>query len=148
MIVDSSALIAILNEEPPAPRCLEALLASPATLMSAANLLEAAIAMDRHPSPVLGPALDDLIARLRIAIEPVTLSQVVIARDAHRRFGRAPGFLRGSTSVIASPTRWRVNSTSPCFLSVRTLSTRTFGVSSTDPIAILSPPHSATAAAI
>jgi ribonuclease VapC len=91
VIVDSSALIAILNEEPLAPRCLEALLASPTTLMSAANLLEAAIAMDRHPSPVLGPALDDLIARLRVAVEPVTLSQVVIARDAHRRFGRGSG---------------------------------------------------------
>ncbi len=88
MIVDSSALIAILNEEPLAPRCLEALLASPTTLMSAANLLEAAIAMDRHPSPIFGPAPDDLIARLRVAVEPVTLSQVVIARDAHRRFGR------------------------------------------------------------
>jgi ribonuclease VapC len=87
VIVDSSALIAILNEEPLAPRCLEALLASPTTLMSAANLLEAAIAMDRHPSPVL----DDLIARLRVAVEPVTLSQVVIARDAHRRFGRGSG---------------------------------------------------------
>ena len=91
MIVDSSALIAILNEESLASRCLEALLASPTTLMSAANLLEAAIAMDRHPSPVLGPALDDLIARLRVAVEPVTLSQVVIARDAHRRFGRGSG---------------------------------------------------------
>jgi ribonuclease VapC len=91
VIVDSSAIIAILNEEPLAPRCLEALLASPATLMSAANVLEAAIAMDRHPSLVLGPALDDLIARLRVAVEPVTLSQVVIARDAHRRFGRGTG---------------------------------------------------------
>ena len=91
MIVDSSALIAILNEEPLAPRCLEALLASPVIRMSAANLLEAAIAMDRHPSPVLGPALDDLIARLRITIEPVTLGQVVIARDAHRRFGKGSG---------------------------------------------------------
>jgi ribonuclease VapC len=90
VIVDSSALIAILNEEPLAPRCLEALLASPTTLMSAANLLEAAIAMDRHPSPVLGPALDDLIARLRVAAEPVTLSQVVIARDAQGR-GRGSG---------------------------------------------------------
>jgi ribonuclease VapC len=91
VIVDSSALIAILNEEPLAPRCLEALLAPSANRMSAANLLEAAIAMDRHPSPALGPALDDLIARLRVAIEPVTLSQVVIARDAHRRFGRGTG---------------------------------------------------------
>jgi ribonuclease VapC len=91
VIVDSSALIAILNEEPLAPRCLEALLASSVIRMSAANLLEAAIAMDRHPSPVLGPALDDLIARLRVAVEPVTLSQVVIARDAHRRFGRGSG---------------------------------------------------------
>jgi ribonuclease VapC len=32
-----------------------------------------------------------LIARLRVAVEPVTLSQVVIARDAHRRFGRGSG---------------------------------------------------------
>jgi ribonuclease VapC len=91
VIVGSSALIAILNEEPLAPRCLEALLASPTTLMSAANLLEAAIAMDRHPSPLLGPALDDLIARLRVTVEPVTLSQVVIAPDAHRRFDRGSG---------------------------------------------------------
>ena len=91
MIVDSSALIAILNEEPLAPSCLETLLASPVIRMSAANLLEAAIVMDRHPSPVLGPALDDLIARLRITIEPVTLGQVVIARDAHRRFGKGSG---------------------------------------------------------
>ena len=91
MIVDSSALIAVLNEEPLAPRCLEALLASPTTLMSAANLLEAAIAMDRHPSPALGPALDDLIDRLRVAVEPVTLSQVIIARGAHRLFGRGSG---------------------------------------------------------
>jgi ribonuclease VapC len=91
VIVDSSALIAILNEEPLAPRCLEASLASPTTLMSAAKLLEAAIAMDRHPSPLLGSALNDLIARLRVAVEPVTLSQVVIARDAHRRFGRGTG---------------------------------------------------------
>jgi len=91
VIVDSSALIAILNEEPLAPRCLEALLASPTILMSAANLLEAAIAMDRHPSPALGPALDDLIHRLRVAVEPVTLGQIVIARDAHRRFGRGSG---------------------------------------------------------
>jgi ribonuclease VapC len=91
VIVDSSALIAILNEEPLAPKRFEALLASPVIRMSAANLLEAAIAMDRHPSPVLGPALDDLIDRLRVAVEPVTLSQVVIARDAHRRFGRGSG---------------------------------------------------------
>jgi len=91
VIVDSSALIAILNEEPLAPRCLEASLASPTTLMSAAKLLEAAIAMDRHPSPLLGSALNDLIARLRVAVEPVTLSQVVIAHDAHRRFGRGSG---------------------------------------------------------
>ena len=105
MIVDSSALIAIFNEEPLAPRCLEALLASPTTLMSPANLLEAAIAMDRHPSPVLGPALDDLIARLRVVVEPVTLSQVVIARDAHRRFGR--GSVHPAKPILATalPTR-------------------------------------------
>jgi ribonuclease VapC len=91
VIVDSSALIAILNEEPAAAACLEALLTSSGVRMSAANLLEAAIVMDRHPSPLLGPALDDLIDRARVTIEPVTHAQVSIAREAHRRFGRGTG---------------------------------------------------------
>jgi ribonuclease VapC len=59
--------------------------------MSAANFLEAAIAMDRHPDPTLGVALDDLVARFRIIIEPVTAHQAMTARDAYRRFGKGSG---------------------------------------------------------
>lgn len=88
MIVDSSALIAILNQEPRATVCLEALVTSRTSHMSAANFLEAAIAMDRHPDPTLGVALDDLIDHFGIIIEPVSASQASIARRAYQRFGR------------------------------------------------------------
>jgi ribonuclease VapC len=72
MIVDSSALIAILNEEPRSASCLNALLISPMARISAATLLEAAIVVDRHPRPALGLALDALIVRFSILVEPVT----------------------------------------------------------------------------
>lgn len=91
MIVDSSALITILNEEPRSAICLNALRTSPITRISAATLLETAIVMDRHPRPTLGLALDDLIIQLSIAVEPVTHAQVSIAREAYHRFGKGSG---------------------------------------------------------
>ena len=47
--------------------------------------------MDRHPKPTLGSALDDLVSRLRIVVEPVTHAQVAIAREAYRQFGKGSG---------------------------------------------------------
>lgn len=91
MIVDSSAIIAIVIEEPGSELYLEPLLASPARRVSAATLLEAAIIVDRHPSPLAAPKFDQLIARLRFVVEPVTASQVAIARRAYQRFGKGSG---------------------------------------------------------
>ena len=56
--------------------------------MSAASFLEAAIVVDRLPDPHDSAAFDELISDLGITIEPVTAHQAVIAREAHRRFGR------------------------------------------------------------
>jgi ribonuclease VapC len=91
VIVDSSALVAILNEEPDAAICLDALRTSRMTRISAATLLETAIASDRHPNPTLSDVLDDLVDRLRIVVEPVTHAQVSIAREAYRQFGKGRG---------------------------------------------------------
>ena len=91
MIVDSSALVAIVNEEVLAAICLDALLASRTTRISAANYVEAAIVVDRLPNPAIAKAFDDLFARLRIIIEPVTGAQASIARNAYQRFGRGSG---------------------------------------------------------
>jgi ribonuclease VapC len=92
MIVDTSALIAVLKEEPDAARLLHALnvMAEPKR-MSAANYLEAAIVVDANRNPLLSRRLDDLLVQTEIAVEPVTREQADIARAAYRDFGRGSG---------------------------------------------------------
>ncbi|MFN8590367.1 MAG: type II toxin-antitoxin system VapC family toxin [Thermomicrobiales bacterium] len=91
MIVDSSAIVAIVREESSWEVCFDALHASPTRRISAANLLEAAIVVDRLPNPRASVRFDDFIRRFRLVVEPVTLSQVIIAREAHGRYGRGSG---------------------------------------------------------
>jgi ribonuclease VapC len=91
VIVDSSALVTIIREEPGFSSYLDRLLASPKTRMSAATFLEAAIVIDRQPDPRAAAKLDEIIEQLDIAIEPVTAHQAGIARDAYRRFGKGRG---------------------------------------------------------
>ena len=91
MIVDSSALLAIVLDEPLSARCLQALLESPTNRMSAASFLEAAIVVDRLPDPHDSVAFNELISDLSIIIEPVTAHQATVAREAHRQFGRGSG---------------------------------------------------------
>lgn len=56
--------------------------------MSAANLLEAAIVVDRLPERRYAAVFDGMIADLDIIIEPVTAQQARIGREARRRYGR------------------------------------------------------------
>jgi ribonuclease VapC len=91
VIVDSSALVTIIREEPGFSSYLDRLLASPKTRMSAAAFLEAAIVIDRQPDPRAAAKLDEIIEQLDITIEPVTAHQARIARDAYQRFGKGRG---------------------------------------------------------
>jgi ribonuclease VapC len=91
VIVDSSALIAILRDEPEAEAFARALDSAPQCLISAANFLETAIVVDRSRSTIPGRRLDELLQAADIAIEPVTEQQVRIAREAYRDFGRGSG---------------------------------------------------------
>ncbi len=92
MIVDSSAIVAILKEEPEGQRLLRALMVEQEPKrMSAANYLEAAIVVDANRNPVLSRRLDDLIAGAAVVIEPVTHAQAEIARAAYRDFGKGSG---------------------------------------------------------
>ncbi len=96
MIVDSSALIAVLKEEPEGERFLRALArTAPTKRISAANYLEAAIVVDANRNPHLSRRFDDLIARTGIVVEPVTRDQAEIARDAYRDFGKGSGHPAG-----------------------------------------------------
>jgi ribonuclease VapC len=91
VIVDASALITVVLEESGFERYLETLLQSPANRTSAATFLEAAIVVDRLPNPRASVRFNELISDLGIIIEPVTAHQAMVAREAHRRFGRGSG---------------------------------------------------------
>ena len=96
MIVDTSAVIAILKEEQDAARFLRAVaISTEPKRMSAANYLEAGIVVDANRNPLLSRRLDDLIVQTEIAVEPVTPQQAEIARAAYRDFGKGSGHPAG-----------------------------------------------------
>ena len=88
MIVDSSALLAILFEESDADRYDDALAQASSRRMSVANFLEAAMVAEARGGMADGDDLDALIERSRIELVPVTLEHAQFARRAWRRFGR------------------------------------------------------------
>jgi ribonuclease VapC len=95
VIVDTSALIAILREEPDAEVFRTALAESADTRLSAANYLETAIVVDANRDPVLSGRLDDLIREATLIVEPVTEQHARIARHAYRDFGKGSGHPAG-----------------------------------------------------
>jgi ribonuclease VapC len=88
MIVDTSALLAVLFKEPETEDFARAIAGANVSRMSAANLLEAAIVADNQNDSRTGRQLDALVATLQLLIEPVTEAQVRIARQAYLDFGR------------------------------------------------------------
>jgi ribonuclease VapC len=91
MIVDTSALIAILRDEPEAVACAKAIEAAISCRVSAANFVEAAIVIDGSRDPVASRRFDDLVREANLIVEPVTEAQARIARDAYRDFGKGSG---------------------------------------------------------
>lgn len=91
MIVDTSAVVAMLWAEPEAEDISSMLIKAESSVLSAANYLEAGIVIDRKRDPVASLNLDTLIAELSIEIAPVTSSQAKIARQAYRDFGKGSG---------------------------------------------------------
>ena len=88
MILDSSAVLAILFAEDDAPDFAHAIETAAACHMSAANWLEVAIRIDLGGSQVASNAFDDLMAAAGVMVEAVTESQVAIARRAYRAYGK------------------------------------------------------------
>src|SRR5437762_13440683 len=91
MIIDTSALIAILRNEPEAKHCALAIERNPVRRVSAANFVETALVIDGSRDPIASRRFDDLIKEAHIAIEPVTEVQTRIAREAYRDFGKGSG---------------------------------------------------------
>ena len=95
MIVDTSALVAVLRGEPDADAYLVALDAARAPRMSAATFVEACIVVDANRDPVLSRRLDDLLRVAGVIVEPVTREQADVARAAYRDFGKGSGHPAG-----------------------------------------------------
>ncbi|MFI5729116.1 type II toxin-antitoxin system VapC family toxin [Kribbella sp. NPDC051587] len=95
MIIDTSALIAILRAEPDAADFAEAIEAAPSRRMSAATFLEAAVVIDSQRNPVVSRRFDELVGAAEIQIEPVTEAHARIAREAYRDFGKGSGHPAG-----------------------------------------------------
>jgi len=91
MIIDTSALIAILRDEPEAVACARAIEAAVSRRISAANFVETAIVIDGSRDPIASRRFDDLVREAQLVIEPVTEAQARIAREAYRDFGRGSG---------------------------------------------------------
>ncbi len=91
MIIDSSALIAILHAEPDAASYAEAIAGVSIRRMSAASFVETAAVIDGSRDPVASRHFDDLLAEANVVIEPVTEAQARIAREAYRDFGKGSG---------------------------------------------------------
>ena len=91
MIVDSSALLAILFAEPDRELYAAAIDTAPSVRLSAVSFVEAAARIDMGRSPAASDAFDDLIREARVTIEPVTVEQAHLARRAYRTYGRGSG---------------------------------------------------------
>ena len=92
MIVDTSALIAVLRAEFDADVYARAL-AAPGEVrrISAANYLEAAVVIDGARNPVASRRFDDLVRESGLVVEPVTADQAILARAAYRDYGKGSG---------------------------------------------------------
>jgi len=88
VIVDTSAIIAVLRDESDAAAIAQALQESPICHMSAVSYVEAAIVTDGNQDPLLSRRLDTLLRDVGMQVEVVTLRQAEIARQAYRDFGK------------------------------------------------------------
>ena len=91
MIVDSSAIIAILRREPGGTMFEVAMNDAARIFMSAATYLELSIVIDSRNDPAMSREVDDFLERFGVIIEPVTPDQARIARQAYRDYGRGSG---------------------------------------------------------
>ena len=97
MIVDTSAVVAVLLGEPTAARVRSALtdIEGEAPAMSASSYLELGIVVDRRGKPALSRKVEDLLVSLDLRVVPVDAEQAAVARQAYRDYGKGSGHPAG-----------------------------------------------------
>ncbi|MDQ2861656.1 MAG: type II toxin-antitoxin system VapC family toxin [Pseudomonadota bacterium] len=95
MVIDSSAVVAILFDEPEAQAFLSQMAIADVCRLSAANLVEVGIVLRREVAAKRRAAFDEMLRLFSIQIEPVTEAQAYLALDAYDRFGKGTGHPAG-----------------------------------------------------
>lgn len=88
MILDTSALVAIFYNEPERGEFLKKISECPRCRMSVANFLELSMVVEHQLGPDASRQVDSFFRRAGIALEPVTLDQGYLARQAFLDFGK------------------------------------------------------------
>ncbi len=88
MVIDSSAVIAILFGEPETEAFARAIVADHRRLLSSVSFLEISIVVGARKGEIGGREFDLLLHRCRIEIASLTAEQAEMARQAWRRFGK------------------------------------------------------------
>jgi ribonuclease VapC len=88
MVIDTSALLAMLLDEPDAESFREAVADDEIRLVSAATLLEVALVIEARKGDAGGRELDLLVQTAVVEVVAVDADHVAEARRAYRRYGR------------------------------------------------------------
>ncbi len=88
MVIDASALLAILLGEPEAELFARAIAGDSKRLVGALSALEAGIVLHARKGPAAVRELDLLLHAARITVVSLDADQVQIARAAYQKFGR------------------------------------------------------------
>ena len=88
MVLDTSALLVILLDEPESPSFRQSIEADPIRLLSAASLLETALVVEARFGEAGGRELDLLLHKAQIQVVGFDVDQAELAREGWRQFGR------------------------------------------------------------
>lgn len=88
MILDSSAVLAVVFGEPELEAFARAIIAAPVCRISAASLFETSIIAESRAGHLAVRQCDSFFRNSRVSIEPVTEDHALIARQAYSDFGK------------------------------------------------------------
>ena len=88
MVIDTSALVAILLNEPERARFLDLISQADKKMLSAASLVETGIVLETRAGPTIAREFDLFVHEADIEIAAVDEVQADRARMAHRKFGK------------------------------------------------------------
>lgn len=88
MVLDTSALVAVLFDEPDREVIVGKIAAASRRLISSATLLECSVVVESRRGEPAGRELDLFLHRAKVQTVPVDEEQVLLARAAWRRYGK------------------------------------------------------------